>query len=187
MDCTCIENVKWITTSTSAHWTEVDLEPPIDLRLAQTWREKRGEWEHGGSSSKHHNEVGMAFGQWVLDSGLFEVIHLSDMPDFHALMHGCTVLGDIGRCSAWAMLRNLQSMTMRNALWMTVFSAKKQILIEFPFSPGELISTMTQECLRDLMKSRPGGENRTLTSIDGVRFCGHHAHQRTTRGESNGY
>lgn len=124
-------------------WTRVTgIELPRSF--SNRWAESHGEWDHGTRRTgvrSNHNALGMAYAWWSThEHKRLEEFCLSDSPDFRAKCGGKTVSGDIGQCTPMALNQGLHMMIEPHSLWISVLDWDTQIILEFQYSVGLLIT-----------------------------------------------
>lgn len=124
-------------------WTIYHNEDHIDENYyVDKYIQKYGRWKHGNHNiNAGHNELGMAYSEWVQETNKLQEFGLGDSPDFSAKCGNNRVQGDIGGCTPIAFHNGIRSLGWHD-LWITVFGLNTQLIIEFSYWVGFLYSSL---------------------------------------------
>lgn len=123
------------------HWAEVTPDRQLTQHDVDQWIAKHGAWKHTG---KEHNDLGMAFANYLEQQPSIQSIELGDSPDIYGYVHApeqwadrepAQLMGDIGRCS-WSALHDGLAGLRAHDMWISVGPQGRHVALEFGYHIG---------------------------------------------------
>ena len=155
-------------------WTVLET-ARLKMEWAELYRERFGEWGHGGGRTRAHNRLGEAWGWWALNWGGFERVQLADSPDLDGELGGRRVIGDVGQCTFMAWMDGVRGLRPHD-LWVSVLDWGTQVIVEpqveIGLMPAARMAVMLgletqEEAMEEVFVCREHGESHV--DMDWVR------------------